>query len=219
MSEAWGTLASTTISLLETVGAINEDAADDCIEEAAQLGEMNKKRMGFQARMQLLDAVTQMIEGFLGAFADLSDEQREEHGVAEIFENLYGSMFTIISESIEGIDKDGVTAKQSEELQQQIALTLRLIDVLIAVSFENDEESALVYFKPFISVLFELCCTQLCLGGDKVSTRTAHKRARMIDRSFSLCLLLNSHALRFCFLCCLPLFVSMTSSFVRWLWA
>jgi len=62
VSEAWGTLATTTISMLETVGAINEEAADDCVEEAAQLAEMNKKRMGFEARMQLLDAVSQMIE-------------------------------------------------------------------------------------------------------------------------------------------------------------
>jgi hypothetical protein len=45
VSEAWGTLATSTISMLETVGAINEDAAEDCIEEAAQLSEMNKKRM------------------------------------------------------------------------------------------------------------------------------------------------------------------------------
>ena len=45
MSESWSTLATTTISMLETVGALNDDAADDCIEEAAQLAEMNKKRM------------------------------------------------------------------------------------------------------------------------------------------------------------------------------
>ena len=167
VSEAWSTLTSTTVSMLETVGSINEDAQDDCIEEAAQLNDMCKKRMGFPARMQLLDAVTQMIEGFLGAFADLTAEQREEHGVAEIFENMYGAAFTIISESIEGIDKDGAAPKAVEELEQQIALTLRLIDVLIAVSFENDEASALDYFKPFLTTLFELCCTQLCLKGDK----------------------------------------------------
>ena len=45
VSESWSTLATTTISMLETVGALNDDAADDCIEEAAQLAEMNKKRM------------------------------------------------------------------------------------------------------------------------------------------------------------------------------
>lgn len=34
-----------TISMLETVGAINEEANEDCIEEAANLAELNKKRM------------------------------------------------------------------------------------------------------------------------------------------------------------------------------
>jgi hypothetical protein len=52
VSEAWGTLATSTISMLETVGAINEEAADDCIEEAAQLSEMNKKRMVRAKRKQ-----------------------------------------------------------------------------------------------------------------------------------------------------------------------
>jgi len=161
VSEAWGTLATTTISMLETVAAVNEDASEDCIEEAAQLSEMNKKRMGFQSRMELLDAVTQMIEGFIGALADLDAEQREEHGVAELFENLYGAMFSIITESIEGVNKESAPAKQKEELSQQIALTLRAIDVLIASSFDNDAESALTYLKPFLKPLLELCCTQL----------------------------------------------------------
>lgn len=150
--------------MLETVGATNEDANEDCIDEAAQLAEMNKKRMGIQDRLQLLDAITQMIEGFLGAFADFDASEREEHGVAELFENFYGSMFTIITESIEGINKDGVAGQAKEQLQQQLCMVLRLIDTLMAVSFENDKETALQYFLPFAGTLFELCCSQLCLG-------------------------------------------------------
>jgi hypothetical protein len=56
VSEAWGTLISSTISMLETVGAIDEQASDDCVEEAAQLSEMNKKRMVSGEALQEKDA-------------------------------------------------------------------------------------------------------------------------------------------------------------------
>ena len=105
-----------------------------------------------------------MVENFLGAFADLDAEGREENGIAELYENWYGSMFTIITESIEGINKDSASDEVKEQLQQQLCMVLRLIDTVMALSFENDSASALEYFKPFAGTLFELCCSQLCLG-------------------------------------------------------
>jgi len=163
VSEAWGTLTDTTVSMLEMVAFLHEGAGDDCNYHISLLVDLNKHRKRFDNRMQLLDGVARLIEGYMPAFCEMDAEQRMEHGVAELWENFYGSVFTIISEYMEAYDKVK-SQKLRVELQQQVGWLFRVFAVLIHETFSVDRASALDSIKPFVKSLFDICCSRILLN-------------------------------------------------------
>jgi len=163
VSEAWGTLTDTAVSMLETVAFLREDASADCNYHAVQLSELSKHRARYPARMQLLDGIARLIENYMPAFCGMDAEDVMEHGVAGLFDNFYGSLFWIIRECMEAFDKVK-SEKLRDELQRQISWSLRTIRIVIAASFNVDRPSALDSIKPFVDPLFDICCSHILLN-------------------------------------------------------
>ena len=116
---SWQSLIGSSVLFCNLVCEIDEEAAEVCEEQAAIFSSAQKKKLQFEHRIGILDAITNVVQDYMESLVELDEEKQEEHQIGTMLEGFYTAILNYFIEVSKNFSTEGGAEENEHNKMKQ----------------------------------------------------------------------------------------------------